>query len=60
MVRIYNFSGELVATLQQPNPGQKITWQLNGIAPGIYVYEAVLEKGGKDYKRKLSKIAIIK
>ncbi len=58
-VEIYNMAGERIATLEAALPGNGLTWDATGIAPGIYLYQVVLTLDGQEKRLAPSKLAVV-
>jgi len=58
-INIYNPAGERVAKLSANNPTVPLDWEVRGLAPGVYFYQATLENNGSNRKTIFRKVAII-
>jgi hypothetical protein len=58
-INIYSLAGDRIARIEETNPGQAITWETVGIAPGIYLAQIVIIKDGVENRLNTKKIAII-
>ncbi len=58
-IRIFNIGGECIATLEQAQPGQGVTWHPDHIAPGVYLYQVIWYKNGQSYRPGIRKLAIV-
>ncbi|MFH1859755.1 MAG: T9SS type A sorting domain-containing protein [bacterium] len=55
IIKIYNIAGELVAEINDP-ASDKVLWDTNNIASGVYIYTVTGGNGGKS----VGKIGIVK
>jgi hypothetical protein len=59
-IEIFNLAGERIALLEEHQPGrQSETWNVQGIAPGVYIYRTVLTIDGKETSLPVKKVAVI-
>jgi hypothetical protein len=62
-IKIYNVLGELCDTLtgQPGTAGQhRISWDISNAAPGVYLYQLVLEDSNGTRKLPMRKLVIVK
>ncbi len=59
-IELYNLAGELVTKLEADQPGQTLTWTIQDVVPGLYLYRTVLTVNGEEKKLKIKKLAILK
>jgi hypothetical protein len=64
LIRVYNQAGELVWDWEGPGIGQQYnrhTWQVSGVAPGVYLYIVTArEDGGNTHRFPAGKLTVIK
>jgi Secretion system C-terminal sorting domain len=60
-VEVYNSSGERVGTVAgEISPEGRIGWNVKDMAPGIYMYQVILVKEGKEEKLEIQKVCVVK
>jgi len=59
-VEIFNLAGERIAEVTNPTGGNQAAWDAAGVGPGVYLYQVILTKDGKEERQAVKKIAIVK